>query len=190
MSRLFMRIPPITLAAAVLSAFQALPAAAQSLDGIVLTSRGCTTINCNATVLSGRINGFTRPVSGGFEAAGNPWVASFNPGPVNGAGCLRFDVTAETSDLAMAVIGPDRKVYTNDDSHCANGSTLCPRVVVRPLPAGFYTVVINRLSGVGDASFGLAVGRYSADTNPNCTAVTAGRAPEVTAKDAVAQKNR
>src|SRR4051794_7698004 len=106
MSLQVIRIPHIAFAAALLAAVSAGPATAQSLDGVVVPSQRCTTANCNSLVLNGTINGFARPISGGISSTGNPWVASFNPGPITGAGCLRFEVTVEQDDLAMAVVGP------------------------------------------------------------------------------------
>jgi hypothetical protein len=175
MSLQMVRVPKIAFAAVLLAAVSVQPATAQSLDGVVIPSQTCTTINCNALVLNGRVNGFARPNSSAGATA-NPWVASFNPGPITGLGCLRFAVTAEQDDLAMAVVGPTHVIYTNDDSGCKNGSSLCPRVVVRSLSAGFYTVVLNHVGGASiESNFTLNVGRYSKNTNPNCAGATAGR---------------
>jgi len=176
MSLQVMRVPQIAFAAALLAAVSAGPATAQSLDGVVIPSQTCTTANCNSVVLNGKINGFARPISGGTSPTGNPWVASFSPGPITGAGCLRFVVTAEQNDLAMAVVGPTHVVYTNDDSGCTDGSSRCPRVVVKPLSAGFYTVVLNHFAGASiESNFILNVGRYSNDANPNCAGATVGK---------------
>jgi len=179
------------LAATVLSTLPVAPGVAQSLDGIVVPAQSCTTINCKSLAYSGRINGFSRPSSGGTSLTANPWIASFSPGPVDGLGCLRFDVTSEQDDLAMAVIGPDRVVFTNDDSGCNDGSPRCPQVVVRQLSQGFYTLVINHFSGASvDSGFSLHVGRYTKTANPNCAKPTSGRLVEATAKDRVVQGNR
>jgi len=174
MSLQTLHVPQIAFAAALLAAVPVLPATAQSLDGIVVLPRACTALNCNSLVLEGRINGFARPNSSGSTS--NPWVASFSPGPIAGGGCLRFAVTGEQTDLAMAVVGPTHVVYTNDDSGCGNGSARCPRVVVKPLSAGFYTVVVNHFAGQSvESNFTLSVGRYGKDSNPNCAGATVGK---------------
>ncbi len=64
--------------------------------------------------------------------------------------CLNAQVTSETADLHMAVIGSSGTVWRNDDG--GGACPACPRVKADPTSGrGWYTVSISRL---GDAAAG------------------------------------
>ena len=160
LSSSFGRAAVLTLTAGL--AWAMAPAPASALDGQLLTLNTCTTLNCKAVEVTGRVNGF-----GGKS---NPWVGSFAASPL--AKCLRLHIVGESADLEMSVVAPDGSIFTNDDpgGTCPN----CPRVVINPISVqGYYTVVINFFSGQPvEAGFRLLVGQYKQATNPNCAGPT------------------
>lgn len=147
-------------------------ASAQSLDTVGSTPQKCTTLNCKSLEQTGQLNGY-----GGNT---NPWVELLAKSP-GGTNCLRVDVTQQSTDLAMSVVGPDGTVYTNDDGGTCS---LCPRVVVpRTAIGGIYTVVIGRFDGTAvEATFTLNSGKYKPASNPNCANPTPGIGPSSAAK--------
>jgi hypothetical protein len=142
-------------------------AVAQSLDTVGTTAQKCTTLNCKSLEQTGQLNGY-----GGNT---NPWVTLLAKSP-GGTDCLRVDVTQQSTDLAMSVVGPDGTVYTDDDS---GSCSLCPRVVVpKTAIGGTYTVVIGRYNGEAvEATFTLNSGKYKPASNPNCANPTPGTGP-------------
>jgi hypothetical protein len=118
----------------------------------------CTTANCSAQTLQGQTlastfgaSPFTTEV---YSAAGQ---------------CLRLDVTAQQTDLAMVVVSPSfSAVYRNDDT-----TGLMPEIRIDPTPyAGWYTVHLNHFAGSAvNAAFTLRYGLYPTG-NPNCTSPT------------------
>lgn len=135
-----------------------------SADALVPAPQTCTTVNCNALTLPGRING--HPAT---PAPANSWVGQFAGKPSN---CLRFQVTSETRDLAMTVVAPGGAVFTNDNGGVA-ACTACPRVVIAATTSGFFTATVANKDGAGvDASFTLRVGLYNAGNSPNCASPT------------------
>ena len=134
-----------------------------SADPLVPTLQTCTTINCGALVLPGRIN--AHPVAG----IASPWV---NKIAAAGAGCLRLHVVSESADLAMTVVGPDGRLYTNDNGAVAPCAA-CPKIVIQSPVNGVYTIVLNQRTGAPvEASFRLHAGRYAAASS-NCLSPTA-----------------
>lgn len=157
------RLAPAVLATA-LGLGLAAPAAA---DSLILAPQTCTTLNCGALTLPGRING--HPAS---PAIANTWNAQFAG---QASSCLRFQLTSETTNLAMTVVGPQGTVYTNDNGG-AVACTQCPIVVVGAAVSGFYNVVIATRAGTGvEAAFTLRAGLYNSGNAPNCTGATPGR---------------
>jgi hypothetical protein len=118
----------------------------------------CTTANCNAQIIQGQTlasalgaSPFTTEV---YSAGGE---------------CLRLDVTAQDTDLAMVVVSPSfSQVYRNDDT-----VGLRPQIRIDPTgSAGWYTVHLNHFAGAAvNASFTLRYGLYPSG-NPNCASPT------------------
>lgn len=136
----------------------ALPVRADVIEPPALT---CTTPNCEALTLTGRVNSHTA----GFVNLANVWVAQFSG---RTGRCLRFEVTEETQNFAMSVVAPDGDVYLNKNVN-TGPCPQCPRVIVRSTTTGVYTVVIGGQAAAGvDRKFTLKVGAY-ANSNPNCT---------------------
>lgn len=140
-------------------------------DPLALPRQTCTTLNCGSLLLRGRINAHPSPPA--FPAAiANSWVGQFAG---VAASCLRFQVVAESRDLAMTVVAPNGTVFTNDSGGAA-ACRACPRVVVATAAKGFYTVAISNRNGAGlETSFTLRVGLFNAGNAPNCTGPTPGR---------------
>ena len=135
-------------------------------DSLILTRQTCTTLNCGALSLPGRIN--SHPAS---PSLANSWVGHFSGAA---ASCLRFQVVSESRDLTMTVVAPGGTVFTNDNGGAA--CTLCPRVVIATAANGFYTVVVANKNAAGaEANFGLRVGLYNTGNSPNCAAPTTGK---------------
>jgi hypothetical protein len=164
--------PPLTLMLAICMAGSGSAAFAQSLDTVGSTAQKCTTLNCKSLQQTGQLNGY-----GGNT---NPWVELLAKSP-GGTDCLRVDVTQQSTDLAMSVVGPDGTVYTDDDG---GSCSLCPRVVVpKTAIGGIYTVVIGRFDGSAiESSFTVNSGKYKPASNPNCANPTPGTGPSSAAK--------
>ena len=150
--------------ATVLTVSSAITATADTLEP---PTRTCTTANCQALILNGRVNS-----QNSFDGIlTNAWVQQF----VGSLGrCLRFDVTAESKNLAMTVVAPEGRVYTNlnkGNTACSQ----CPRVIVANSGRGVYTAVIASQGGIPrDVTFTLRVAAYNSG-NANCTPATAPR---------------
>ena len=158
-----MRFPLVSIAAA--AALLAGFGTAATADPLAPSPLACTTLNCGAISLPGRLNGHP-------PGLGNQWITQIAGTAGN---CLRLDVTSESQDLAMSAVAPSGVVFTNDNGGsptCAN----CPRVVVAAAANGFYTVVIAQRSGANvEAGFVLKVGLYKAGNRPNCVNPTKAR---------------
>lgn len=127
----------------------------------------CTTLNCGALSLPGRING--HPAT---PAIAIPWVTQI-AGRANG--CMRFQLTAESKNLAMSVVAPDGAVFTNDNG-AVPACPSCPLVVVGAARNGFFTIVIGTANGLSaEASFTLSAGLYNTGNSPNCNNPTTPR---------------
>jgi hypothetical protein len=149
------------LSAAIISA----GGAGATADTLVPAVKACKTRNCGALVLPGRINAHPE-----VPALSSPWV-----GEVAGAAgsCLRLEIVAQRTDLAMTVVGPDGRLFTSDDGGAAT-CVKCPRVVVGAARAGVYTIVVNTRTGLpAETDFDLRAGLY-ATGNANCAKPTKG----------------
>jgi len=136
-------------------------------DPLAPSPQTCTTLNCGALVIPGRINSHpTEP------ALANSWVGQFAGKASN---CLRFHVTAESRDLAMTVVASNGTTFTNNNGGVA-ACTACPLVVVASPTAGFYTAVISSKGGTAaESTFSLKVGLYNSGNSPNCASPTTGK---------------
>jgi hypothetical protein len=117
----------------------------------------CTTINCAGETIRGTHQAAEPFVSQIFARAGE---------------CLRLDVTQETADTALRVVGPTVN-FTAGNNNREAGDTR-PLLRLDDLPStGWYTVLVS-LQGAGNtvARFRLDYGRYPGG-NPNCTEAAA-----------------
>jgi len=131
--------------------------------------QSCTTANCGATLLYGRINKSDRCC--GFQLS-MPWVAQLY---ANKNECLRLHVTGQTAaNTEMVAIAPGtQRAWRNDSSNIQPCPT-CPLLKIRTNAneEGWFLVQVNQSAGARqDAEFVLRYARYAA-TNPNCSAPT------------------
>ena len=156
-----------TLIAAAAVALHAAPAAMAEESGAVLQLRLCTTINCGATVIQGRLNP--------NNAQSNPWVGQYWAS-ANQTYCLRLQVTQQNKDTELTVVAPAGTVYTSDNS--GGSCATCPRVVISPANAGgVYTAVVNNANGAGAEGGFFISGAIYPTGNPNCASPTPGLSP-------------
>ncbi len=141
---------------------------ASAVTAIVDYPKACPGRNCGSQTIRGQYRRTEPFVIQVFAIQGN---------------CLRLDVTTQSSDMSMRVIGPylifDR--WFNDDY--PNQAELMkplpddqrPRIVVDPVPrTGFYTVLLNFFNGLGPGgSFTLRYGIYNTGNVNNCSDPTA-----------------
>jgi len=126
----------------------------------------CTTLDCQATIIPGFINGW----GASFDQANvGPWVAQVFAAKLE---CLRLRVTAQSVDTEMVVIAAGGNAYRNNNSNIAPCPT-CPLVKFKTgNVGGWHTVQVSQKGGVPVSSaFTLSYGRYDA-TNPNCASPT------------------
>lgn len=126
----------------------------------------CNTLNCASMRLNANVT--SSASLNGME----PFVVQLMASPSH---CTRFDVTSQTTDMEMVVVGPDGTVWRNDDRAAGD---VRPRVVI---PAntgrtGWYTVQISRYNGIPPVPGNhfdavLEYGRYPAG-NVNCDSPT------------------
>jgi hypothetical protein len=124
----------------------------------------CTTANCGATVLYGRLNKSDRCC--GFDNLTLPWIVQVYAAAGE---CLRLHVTQKTGNVELVAIAPG--------SHRAwrNGAAAGPLLKIRTAQgeAGWFLVQVNDAAGdPRDSNFTLRYARYAA-TNPNCNAPSA-----------------
>ncbi len=177
MSTNFSRIPSASLfTASLVSALCLLSSTKAGAEPSVFKAveRTCTTINCKADTIRGRI-GSTQGLSNSV-----PWNGQF----VLGVGhCARFDVTGANADLVATLVQPNGPVYIDDDS----GLGLNPLLGIASVPlSGVYTLVVNRFGGSAvDAAFVLKVAQYPLGTI-NCVN-TIPKSGGATSKSAASQ---
>jgi hypothetical protein len=124
-------------------------AAGPQLESVV---SGCGTLNCSGMTIRG------------IHQAREPFVVQIY---ARAGECLRLDVSDQTDDLAMFVLGPTVDIGGSNDDR--DGTDLRPLIVQDPMPAtGWYTVVISIFETVATtARFELEYGRYLTG-NINC----------------------
>ncbi len=117
------------------------------------TRSACTAINCAGQTIRGTVQG------------NEPFVAQVYAAATD---CLRLDVSQQSQDLIMHMIGPFRFAPGTmvDDR---GGGDLRPVIVYDQLGmAGWYTVIISLRDQANlNARFTLEYGRYTPG-NPNC----------------------
>ena len=155
------------LAAILLLSLSYRPASADELKTPVET---CTTADCGATVLDGRINRSDRCC--GFANLQIPWVAQLYAGANE---CLRLHVTAQTTaNTVLTAVAPSTQRAWRNDNSSVQPCPSCALLKIRTAAneAGWFLVQVNQ-SGGGplNAEFALRYARYAA-TNPNCAAPT------------------
>jgi len=133
--------------------------------------RTCTTADCQATILLGRLNKSDRCC--GFANLPMPWVVQLY---ANKNECLRLHVTAQatgTNTELVAIAPGTQRAWRNDNSNIA-ACTTCPLLKIKTgtNEEGWFLVQVNQNNGVAvNGGFTLRYSRYAA-TNPNCTAPT------------------
>jgi hypothetical protein len=129
----------------------------------------CTTADCGATVLVGRINKSDRCC--GFANLGLPWVAQLYAGKNE---CLRIHVTAQAENTELVAVAPkSQRAWRNDTSGLA-ACPNCPLLKIRTLASeqGWFLIQVNQAAGAAlDGEFTLTYARYAA-LNPNCSPAT------------------
>ena len=160
------------LAATIVSASLApTPAHAGSLLSNVPQST-CTGINCGGFRFGGTYQ-FDQ-----FNQA-DPFVTQVYTG--NGE-CLRIDVLSEETDLELTLIGPDGKVWRNDDRSDPSFDNRPLLKVQNTGATGWFVLQVARYNGTGPgANFTAAYGRYNVG-NPNCATPTVPVATSTLAK--------
>lgn len=132
--------------------------------------RTCTTADCQATILLGRINKSDRCC--GFANLPMPWVVQLYANPNE---CLRLRVTAQGSaNTELVAVAPGtQRAWRNDNSGLA-ACTTCPLLKIRTgaNEGGWFLVQVNQNTGAAvNANFTLLYSRYAA-SNPNCSTPT------------------
>jgi hypothetical protein len=139
--------------------------------------RTCTTADCQATIIAGRLNKSDRCC--GFDNKPLPWVVQLY---ANKGECLRLHVTAQApnTDTELVAIAPGtQRAWRNDNSGIA-ACTTCPLLKIRTNvnEEGWFLVQVNSNTGAPiNGGFSLAYARYAA-TNPNCAAPTPQLPPQ------------
>jgi hypothetical protein len=152
-----------TFAAAFATVLFGLLVSGSSAAELSTVRQTCTTANCGATVLYGRLNKSDRCC--GFDNLTLPWVVQVYAAAGE---CLRLHVTQKVGNVELVAIAPG--------SHRAwrNGAA-SPLLKIRTAQgeAGWFLVQVNDAAGdPRDANFTLRYARYAA-TNPNCNAPSA-----------------
>jgi hypothetical protein len=102
--------------------------------------------------LGGRIN------SHSASGLTSTWTGQFLG---RGGHCMRVELSAQGSNLAMTVVGPDGSVYRNRDKGGTEGCTTCPLVVVPTTTTAAYTVILGHQAGIyHDLDFLMAAWLY------------------------------
>ena len=145
--------------------------AGSQIESILST---CGTINCAGETIRGTHQATEPFVSQVFARAGE---------------CLRLDVTQQTADTALRVVGPT-VVFTRSNTNREAGDSR-PLLKLDDLPStGWYTILVS-LQGAGNTvvGFTLDYGRYPGG-NANCagaaTAADGGDGANVLASAALA----
>lgn len=140
---------------------------------------GCNTLNCASMRLNANVTSSSS--LNGME----PFVVQVMSTPSH---CTRLDITSQTTDMEMVVVGPNGVVWRNDDRVAGD---LRPRVIIPASTgtAGWYTVQISRFNGIAPVAGQhydavLEYGRYPAG-NTNCSNPTT---PTLTAAGAAEEK--
>ena len=130
----------------------------------------CSTINCAGETIRGTHQATEPFVSQVFARAGE---------------CLRFDVSDETADTALRVVGPTVNVTFGNNNREAGDTR--PLLRLNNLAAtGWYTVLVSLQSGGNTVvRFKLDYGRYPGG-NANCTGPVSATAADGDAASTVA----
>jgi hypothetical protein len=135
--------------------------------------QSCTTPDCGATLLLGRLNKSDRCC--GFSNLPLPWVVQLFAGKQE---CLRLRVTSQKANSELVAIAPGTRHAWRNDSSALTPCPTCPLLKIHTgNDAGWFLVQVNPSRGVpGDAEFTLSYARYAAD-NPNCAQPTRALPP-------------
>ena len=133
------------------------------------TLQTCTTADCGATVLQGRVNRSDRCC--GFAGLSMPWVVQVY---ANKNECLRLHVTSQAQNTELVAVAPGtQRAWRNDNSNLA-ACPNCPllKIVTVDNEEGWFLVQVNQAAGKGvNGEFTLKYARYNAG-NPNCSPPT------------------
>jgi hypothetical protein len=116
----------------------------------------CHGVNCGSRTIGGTVLR-----SSSFPM---PWVGQIG---ANQGECLRIDIIEQDVDLEAVLIGPNGRVWINNDRTAVDQR---PLIRVNGVPqSGWYTLQLSHEAGLPvNADFTLAFGRYPLNEAANC----------------------